>query len=463
MSSLNLIMKNQPIFRTLSISLVLVIYMTNNVLNLAPYYQRPNRWNQKLMNKFIETIMTGRCANTFYLYKYQPHDKEILSGFKCECIDGHHRLTVIQHYCESIPVKMPNNKKPILIVWEQKIGSATINVFYKESIHTKEWIARNPSKSYRYLTHLEIIHFDDFILSVAEIIEPLEYKNRISIFKSFQDGVQMKNSDLYKSYIHIPLINYMKETNLNNTVITLIQDFCIRNASESYFVHWYIRMYLISKYSNAPTTYFSITDAEISNFIEDEHPYLESSEKDLLNLSTNIEKFYEILSKINKKLGPIPFFALFAFVVSRDFIVTEVFIKNMREWIKSQTPENMKLWVNNRDENTKHHRIDYFNECIENFNDFIDNINDIQTSTRKQFSKEERMDVWLKTNNNDVGSCYVCKDIIDMYNFEACHIISKKNGGNDELDNLVAGCIKCNRRMGTENLETYKNRIYPEK
>jgi 5-methylcytosine-specific restriction endonuclease McrA len=50
-----------------------------------------------------------------------------------------------------------------------------------------------------------------------------------------------------------------------------------------------------------------------------------------------------------------------------------------------------------------------------------------------------------------------------MYNFEACHIISKKNGGNDELDNLVAGCIKCNRRMGTENLETYKNRIYPEK
>jgi len=57
-----------------------------------------------------------------------------------------------------------------------------------------------------------------------------------------------------------------------------------------------------------------------------------------------------------------------------------------------------------------------------------------------------------------VGNCYCCSEEIDSKNFEAGHIISVKNGGETILDNLKPICSCCNKSMGAENLEIFKQK-----
>ncbi len=79
-----------------------------------------------------------------------------------------------------------------------------------------------------------------------------------------------------------------------------------------------------------------------------------------------------------------------------------------------------------------------------------------------QIPKAVRDAVWMRdVGNSKSGKCYICPRIITDDNFEAGHIISKHNGGNDDYDNLRAICIPCNRSMKSTNLEDYKEKHYP--
>lgn len=53
--------------------------------------------------------------------------------------------------------------------------------------------------------------------------------------------------------------------------------------------------------------------------------------------------------------------------------------------------------------------------------------------------------------------CY--ETLLDAHNFEAGHIISFRNGGTDELSNLIPICSMCNKSMGVMNYDTYKERL----
>ena len=57
-----------------------------------------------------------------------------------------------------------------------------------------------------------------------------------------------------------------------------------------------------------------------------------------------------------------------------------------------------------------------------------------------------------------IGKCYCCNRDIDSKNFEAGHIISVKNGGKTNLENLKPICSCCNKSMGTTNLEEFKKK-----
>ena len=57
-----------------------------------------------------------------------------------------------------------------------------------------------------------------------------------------------------------------------------------------------------------------------------------------------------------------------------------------------------------------------------------------------------------------VGLCYCCNEEIDSKNFETGHIISVKNGGETVLENLKPICSCCNKSMGIQNLEEFKNK-----
>ena len=92
--------------------------------------------------------------------------------------------------------------------------------------------------------------------------------------------------------------------------------------------------------------------------------------------------------------------------------------------------------------------------------------------------KKENIPLTLKRNiwkkeygNNDSGHCYVCnikigipKSIGNNMKYPSAeygHIKSEKCGGKVESCNLKLVCKSCNVRMGTQNLEKYKQKIIP--
>jgi len=60
---------------------------------------------------------------------------------------------------------------------------------------------------------------------------------------------------------------------------------------------------------------------------------------------------------------------------------------------------------------------------------------------------------------NGVGSCYVCSCEIDSKHFECGHIISEADGGKIEVSNLRPVCERCNKEVGTTNMDKYKEEI----
>lgn len=82
-------------------------------------------------------------------------------------------------------------------------------------------------------------------------------------------------------------------------------------------------------------------------------------------------------------------------------------------------------------------------------------------SKRKHFPKTLRHRLWTSIfENNMNGFCFVCSCTVNIDNFHAGHIISVKNGGTDNINNLRVVCSLCNLSMGTQNLEYFKNKYF---
>ena len=61
------------------------------------------------------------------------------------------------------------------------------------------------------------------------------------------------------------------------------------------------------------------------------------------------------------------------------------------------------------------------------------------------------------------GQCYCCKKELDAFDtWHAGHIIAVSNGGKDIASNLRPTCGSCNLSMGTENMDDFKARCYPD-
>jgi exodeoxyribonuclease V alpha subunit len=87
--------------------------------------------------------------------------------------------------------------------------------------------------------------------------------------------------------------------------------------------------------------------------------------------------------------------------------------------------------------------------------------NNIVINERKSIPKKVRYDLWIKNCGDSLRSnCYVCNKEITFENFHCGHIVSVKDGGNNNLNNLKPICPGCNYGMGTNNLEEYKKEYY---
>jgi hypothetical protein len=77
---------------------------------------------------------------------------------------------------------------------------------------------------------------------------------------------------------------------------------------------------------------------------------------------------------------------------------------------------------------------------------------------KAKFTKKMRNAVWNKYIGKDKanGKCYDCKCDINIQHFECGHLISHKNGGTSDIDNLRPFCPQCNRQQGSANAEISK-------
>lgn len=81
--------------------------------------------------------------------------------------------------------------------------------------------------------------------------------------------------------------------------------------------------------------------------------------------------------------------------------------------------------------------------------------------SRKTIPQALRKALWeTEIGTNYIGKCYVCGGRTTPFEFEAGHIISSSDGGEDTLRNLRVLCCLCNRSMGTQNLDEYKCQFY---
>lgn len=87
---------------------------------------------------------------------------------------------------------------------------------------------------------------------------------------------------------------------------------------------------------------------------------------------------------------------------------------------------------------------------------FFNNISK-KEKKREEITTELRRQTWYKINNdNNNGICYTCNKSLEYKDMHCGHIKAHVEGGKTILDNLMPVCEKCNKEMGTQNLEEYK-------
>ena len=90
-------------------------------------------------------------------------------------------------------------------------------------------------------------------------------------------------------------------------------------------------------------------------------------------------------------------------------------------------------------------------------------IKDANSEPRKAIPKKIRGEAWkIQFGDSIKGSCFCCKKELDVFDdWHAGHIVSHSNNGKDTADNLRPVCGSCNLSMGTENMDAFKARCYP--
>jgi 5-methylcytosine-specific restriction endonuclease McrA len=97
-----------------------------------------------------------------------------------------------------------------------------------------------------------------------------------------------------------------------------------------------------------------------------------------------------------------------------------------------------------------------------NKNDILDTQTIIEENIRcrKSIQKKIKHDVWIKrhTKHTMNGKCFICSNNIKYGNFHTGHIISIENGGTNTIDNLETICSGCNKSIGKEKINYYKQK-----
>jgi len=140
-------------------------------------------------------------------------------------------------------------------------------------------------------------------------------------------------------------------------------------------------------------------------------------------------------------------------------IIKRISIKNSNELVNLIINFNNKVLDPNRYDQRQYEKCKKYGFYIGLYPNytFIDEIIGL-SSKRKKFSKNDRRNVWEFYFGNIIVSsnCPCCnKNIVRIDDFEMGHKISLRNGGSNNISNLIPLCSFCNKNMSSTNYDIF--------
>lgn len=89
----------------------------------------------------------------------------------------------------------------------------------------------------------------------------------------------------------------------------------------------------------------------------------------------------------------------------------------------------------------------------------------IRRSKKKKIPNQKRSQVWeYWLGPYKKGICFCCREnkLDNMTSWECGHIISSKDGGLENVNNLRPVCSSCNKSMSSQNMRLFINKHYPD-
>jgi hypothetical protein len=193
-------------FASYEIKYIYETYLKNpNEINLSPPYQREFGWDNSKQDLFIDSIVNNYIIPPIILI--QLHDKK---GYKYECMDGQHRLTVLKHYIEGIPINLDDQH---FIRYTKCENNLKQSIFYEKKKRFKNVI------NHRFMTETEKNMFDDKKIIVIKISNYDPKLNNIfgtiknEMFLRLQKGEKASQTDIIRNCSN-PLIIELKNNGL---------------------------------------------------------------------------------------------------------------------------------------------------------------------------------------------------------------------------------------------------------
>lgn len=258
------------------------------------------------MNTFIDSLMKGYVIPTFILYKLSNDEKKNQKkGVDFECIDGQHRLTVLQKFMNSQTISIGTYDKYIYwnnIKKDKNGNKIKEKVFYKLTHELKS----KYKKLAREMTIEEKNFFDDIQLQFIIIQSKLSDKQKCDIFNRLQNGEKVSSITKVKNISH-PITDYLRNNNvISADIIDNWNDIIKTNLSKrgsitlknnyliDHFTYLVIRLILISYKKSLDVNYLNLN---IRKYLENNYSNVR------IDNDTDIDNIYKNIIKIKKNIS----------------------------------------------------------------------------------------------------------------------------------------------------------------
>ncbi len=403
--------------------------ITNRIeYNLNPDYQRGDVWKDEKRSELILSILQNICIPSIIVSKNADDDYQV--------IDGKQRLTTL--------FKFIDNEFPI--IWNDT------RIYYSETEDEDGFVLSKKQKKKLNQKSLVFCVYDN-----------LDIKKQKSIFEKINYGEDLTLGEKLKgcNNKNVPII-----VKLRDNYIGKIEDLsnCFKNTRDSQYLLISAICAILTdneEYGSVGKPAFNWInhkDTDITrkydtinksfDYIFDLLLILQTKLMDYIKLrkgrSTKMIKksdylmFIYALHKNPECLKDLIQFSKYLFHVDKE--VLNIYNKKNKQYIEYKT-------IGSHGTN----------------NDFYETKSGMMFKILNEINKnnktgdEFRARIFAKTFPSEGQfTCKICnKDQISLRNFQAAHIISKKNGGIMHLKNLIATCAHCNTSMGEKDIDVY--------